>query len=165
MKNTPLGKREKVGKIATDLLKKAELDPGLNAHSSDEQMGEMLADWDKVMADTIECGRVAYGHDFYVEVQTRKERNMKNVIRNQFFHRKSCPTPTNDQTVFKYHYVKEQPEFLWVLPSKEAAQLLTDYALEVPIEKQELLRFVLQDRDGTLLRLAKKLNGEKLHKI
>ena len=152
--------RETVGKIAHDLSKKVEYDPGLNAHTLDEQMSEMLNDWDKVMYETIHDGRLAYGKDFYIEVQTRKERNMQNVIRNQFFHRKSCPTPTFDQTVFKYHYVKELPEFLWVLPSKEASQLLTDFALEVPKEKQELLKFVLEDRDGTLLRLAKKLNGE-----
>ena len=162
MKNVALGQRDKVGKIATELLQKSELDPGLNAHSADEQMGEMLELWDKVMAETIHDGRIAYGKDFYIEVQTRKERNIKNVIRNQFFHRKSCPTPTFDQSVFKYHYTKEYPEFLWVLPSKEASQLLTDYALEIPKEKQELLQFVLQDRDGTLLRLAKKLNGEIL---
>lgn len=149
-------KREKVGKISTDLLQKKE--PIIPS----EQAAAMLTDWDKNMLEAINAGLKKYHHDFYIVVETKKERLMQNIIRNFFFTRVSCPTPNYDQTVFKYHYKDDLLEFLWVIPARDICHDLRDNALFVPVEHKELLQFVLDFDDGTLFKKCKLLNGEEM---
>ena len=85
---------------------------------------------------------------------------MKNVIRNYFIIRSTCPTPQYDNTVYHYHRSTEQIEFLWVLPSRDTYNMIKNSVLEMPAECRQLVQFVLEDADGTLLRKCKKLNGE-----
>jgi hypothetical protein len=148
--------RDTVGKISWDLLDKSS--PA--DHSADEQMREQLEQWDNNIEDTVAAGKKIYPGDFYLVVETKKEPKMKNVIRNYFIHRRTCPTPQYDNSVYKYHILDDRVEFLWVLPSKETCIMMREYALEIPKEQKDLLKFVLDDADGTLLRLCKKLNGE-----
>jgi hypothetical protein len=101
-----------------------------------------------------------YYGDFYLVVETKKEPKMQNVLRNYFFHRSSCPTPTYDNTVYKYHKADDRIEFLWVLPSKQVCKMIKDYAVELSADQRELVKFVLDDADGTLLKRCKQLNGE-----
>lgn len=103
--------------------------------------------------------------DFFLVVETKKERLLTNVIRNYFFFRMSCPTPTYDNTVYHYHQKGDYLELLWVVPSKDTCQLLRAHALEVVPAERELLDYVIAFYDGTLLQLAKKLNGEKKYNI
>ena len=42
--------------------------------------------------------------DFYIVVLFKKERILKNVVRQYFFYRQSFPTPEYDQSVYKFHY-------------------------------------------------------------
>ena len=99
--------------------------------------------------------------DFYVVVNTKKERLMDNVIRNYFYHRKSCPTPEWDQVVYKYKYSSGELEFMWVVPSMHTCKMFKENLLSIDKKEKELLQFVLDYEDGTLFRLAKKENGER----
>ena len=153
-----MSKRETVGKISIDLLWGAQpLD-----HSPEEQMRECLEEWEKNLLECIERGKKEFPHDFYIVVDTKKEPKMQNVLRNVFIPRSTCPTPTYDNSVYKYHRSDENLEFLWVLPSKATCIMMKDRALEIPEDQRELLQFVLDDIDGTLLKRCKILNKEIL---
>ena len=148
--------RDTVGKISWDLLANA----AIPDHSADEQMQEQLDTFESEVFLAIERGKKTFPDDFYIVVETKKEPKMKNVIRNYFIIRQSCPTPQYDNSVYKYHRLTEQCEFLWVLPAKHIYTMLKDRALELPIEQRQLLQFVLEDADGTLLKRCKQLNSE-----
>ncbi len=149
-------RKETVGKISWDLLaNSAPLD-----HSADEQMKEQLDAYESNVYEAIERGKKLFHYDFYIVVETKKEPKMKNVIRNYFMVRESCPTPQYDNVVYKYHRQAEQCEFLWVLPSKDVYTMMKNNPLEIRKEERELLQFILEDADGTLLKRCKKLNGE-----
>lgn len=151
-------KRDTVGKISWDLLAGASpLD-----HSSEEQMKEQLDTFESEMYQAIDRGKKTFSDGFYIVVETKKEPKMKNVIRNYFIIRQSCPTPQYDNAVYRYHPHSEQLEFLWVLPSRRVYNMLKEHALEIVPEERQLLQFVLEDADGTLLRKCRTLNGEVL---
>ena len=82
------------------------------------------------------------------------------MIRNYFIPTHDCPTPTYDQTIYKYDHHKESIEFLWVIPDKETCLTLYENKDIVVPEERALLQFVLDFYDGTLYRLMKKLNKE-----
>lgn len=126
---------------------------------------EMHRDYEKNIYECLERGKKLFSGDFYIVVEVKKERALQNVIRNYFFPRLSCPTPNTDQTVYKYHAVDDVIEFLWVVPAKDICQLLYDNALQVADDERVLLNFVLDYYDGTLLEMAKQLNGEKKDSI
>ena len=149
-------KRDTIGKISSDLIIKA---PETN--SPIEQMRECLSDYDKNVWECIESSKTKFLGDFYVVVITKNERLMPNVFRNYFCARVSCPTPDWDQTVYKYKRSNDQVIFMWVIPSKDACIYLTNNQDYVVKEEQGLLRYVLAFNDGTLMKLAKDLNGEK----
>lgn len=149
-------KRDTVGKISWDLLANS----SVLDHSAEEQMKEQLDTYEANMFEAIERGKKDFPQDFYIVVETKKEPKMKNVIRNYFIVRQSCPTPQYDNSVYKYHYATEFCEFLWVLPSKQVYNMMKNRALELPAEERQLLQFVLEDSDGTLLRKCRMLNGE-----
>ena len=148
--------RDTVGKISSKLLLNAHDD----SHSAEEQMRESLTDFEKNMEISIQRFKKMFAQDFYIIVLTKKERLMMNVLRNYFTGRLSCPTPEYDQAVYKYTLKKDHLEFLWVVPSKDACQMIKEYPLELPEEGHELRNFVLSFYDGTLLHKAKLLNGE-----
>lgn len=107
--------------------------------------------------------------DFYVVILTRQDKvieenniiDNKIQIRSQYIAKVACPTPNYDQAVFKYHKNDDRLEFLWVIPDRDTAFLLKNYALQVDKSERDLLNFVLKFADGSLYKLAKKLNGEK----
>lgn len=145
--------REKIGKISADLWNKTP-----ESADATEQMREQLTEYDKNLFECIAEGKKKHPtEDFYIVVITKKERLMPNVIRNYFFPRSSCPTPDYDQTVYKYSKSGDI-EFIWVIPKKEACLYMIKHALEV--EEKELLGFVLDFLDGTLMKKAMILNNE-----
>ena len=148
--------RDTVGKVSLDLLTKSDyLD-----HSAHEQMQEQLHEYEKNIFECLSSGKKQYDGDFYIVVETKKEPKLNNVLRNYFFHRISCPTPTYDNVVYKYHRKNDQIEFLWVLPSKATYKMMLEHALEIAPEERELLQFIIDDANGTLLKKCKMLNGE-----
>ena len=148
--------KETVGKIATKLMEKPD-----NEHTVVDQMRENLTDYDRNIWLCVEDAKKKYSGDFYIVVECKKERLLENVIRNYFFTRMSAPTPTWDQTVYKYYRHNDYIEFLWVVPSKDTCEYMTFYKQRIPPEQHNLLGFVMSYNDGTLLKLAKQLNGEK----
>lgn len=151
-----MAKKQTVGKQAWDALQDSrELE-----HTPEEQMREQLGEYEKNIYDCVQAGRKSYTDDFFIVVETKKEPKLQNVIRNYFIHRLTCPTPTYDNVVYKYHRYEEELEFLWVLPSKQTYRMMLDRPLEIPREQRELLQFVLDDADGTLLKRCKMLNNE-----
>jgi hypothetical protein len=85
---------------------------------------------------------------------------MQNVLRNYFFPRNSCPTPEWDQAVYFYSRKDEKIDFMWVIPSKDTCKLFKENALLIAPEEKELLQFILEFEDGTLLEKSRLLNGE-----
>ncbi len=148
-------KRDTVGKIALELMQK---EPETNC--AIELGREMTGDYMANLTSTIEKSKKVSPEDFYVEVMTRTERLMRNVVRNLFKARYSCPTPTYDQAVYKYTSRDDSIELLWVIPSPEACESLKDNAIGLHKDNQELLKYALDFSDGTLLNMAKKLNNE-----
>lgn len=148
--------KETVGKVAYELLLK---DPG--NHTVEEQNRENLTDYEKNVIECVERSKKDIIGDFFVVVLTKKERLMQNVIRNYFFACQSCPTPTWDQILYKYSAKDDALKFVWVIPSKDACEYMKTNPLDIHPSERILLQYVLDFSDGTLLRLAKKFNGEK----
>lgn len=122
---------------------------------------ELHAEYDKNIFECVDEGKKEIFGDFYVVVITKKEPLMPNVLRSYFTSRKTCPTPDYDQTVYTYIAKDDSLEFMWVLPDKNTCEIMRDRALEIVPEERDLRDFVLSFYDKTLLRLAKKLNGEE----
>ena len=151
--------RETVGKIATDLqAKKPETRDPI------ELEREMNKDYEKNIYECIARAKKdpTVEKDFYIQVETKKERLLTNVIRNYFFYRNSCPTPNYDQILYRYTSSDEKIELIWVIPSRDTCHMMRENALNIANEEKELLSYVLDFSDGTLFKRAKKLNGEKL---
>lgn len=148
---------ETVGKISEDLLNKRDggfIDP--IAHQREIQKSYI-----KDLTVCVNDGKKKYDGDFYVVCLTRAERMMPNVFRNVFLHRHTCPTSEHDQSVFMYIKEIYDIKYLWTVPCKDACIYLKRNKHLVEKEEQESLKFVLAFDDGTLDRLAMKMNKEK----
>jgi hypothetical protein len=143
------------GKIATDLMQK-----GLEQVNPLEYQREIHKKYEQEIYTCVENGIKKYEGDFFVVVLYKRERALLNVYRAYYFPRQSCPTPSYDQIVYKYHRKDRLIELLWVMPDLETATVFQNHALEVSPEEQGLLHFVLDFYDGTLDKLAQKLNNE-----
>ena len=148
--------KKTVGQWSKELIEKSD-----DKHSVEEQMREQLSDYDRELFRCFDEKKISYKGIFYIVVLTRGEKLLKNVIRHQFFARNSCPTPEYDQTVYQCHKDWTEPKFMWVIPCKGYCEYLQANSQRVPQEEWQLLRFVLDFYDDTLLKLAKKLNNEK----
>jgi len=127
-----------------------------------EQMREQLDTYESSISACIDAHVKKFGNgvECFIIVLTKKEPLMPNVIRNYFFGRRTCPTPDYDQIVYKY--TKEcDLELVWVIPSRDTCHLFKRDALFVRSEEKRLLKYILDFSDGTLYKLARKLNGEK----
>jgi len=148
--------RKTVGALSNELLKKK-----APKHSTFDQMREQLDEYEENVHECVKIGLSLYKGDFYVLCLTKKERLMQNVMRNYFFPRKSCPTPDFDQKVYKYTREDDKLEFMWAIPDVDAVNYMKNNANLVTPDKYKLLEFVLSFVDGSLLRLSKKINGER----
>lgn len=149
--------KETVGKISSDLLQKTpeSTDPiEIERAMQENYLDELKA--------CVEKHLTIFSDNFFIVVITKNERLMPNVFRNYFFARQTCPTPDYDQTVFLYNRPLDQIEYIWTIPSQEASHHLKENALQVHPSERGLLDFVLQFADGSLYKLAKKLNGEEI---
>ena len=89
---------------------------------------------------------------------------MPNVMRNYFIPRKSCPTPTYDQMVYKFHRKDEALEFVWAVPSMVAVKDLLKHKHDIDPSFFALLKMVMDFTDGTLEKKAKTFNDESFLK-
>jgi len=106
----------------------------------------------------VERGKKYLEGNFYVVVLFKKERLLKNVVRQYFFPRKSCPTPEYDQIVYHYFPSEERLDFLWVVPDKQSTIDLPLMGKELPEDQQELVQFSKDFNSGKLDRLCEILN-------
>ena len=123
-----------------------------------------LSDWDKIMLECYNLGRKGLpNRDFFIEILGKWERiygSDRPKIRLYPFVRKSCPTPNYDHTVFKYNHKDDTIDYLWTLPDKDTYNWYLENANIVHPDRWELLKMILRDHEGDLLRQCKKLNGE-----
>lgn len=110
----------------------------------------------------ISEGKKRYKSPFFVVVITKKERLMENVLRHYFFPRQSCPTPTWDQTLYRYKAEGDQIEFMWTVPDKQTCELILHNKMKVPPNEMWLLNLIISFYDGTLDKQTRLLNKESL---
>ena len=146
--------REKAGKIAYDLMQKP-----LETSCPREQGNAMLTkgSYEREVLNTIEAGKKAIQGDFFIEVAQSKKWN---IIRRRIFYRTSCPTPTFDQVAYQYTKHDDQLSLLWTIPDEYHAHQLREKAAVTDPELWQLVKYVIDYFDGTLLNLCKKLNKE-----
>lgn len=122
--------------------------------------------WDHTIKEAYNLGRKGLPNkDFYIEIQVKWEQifgRERPQLHQYSFVKNSCPTPQYDQTIYKYHHREDKLEFLWTLPDKDTYNYYVDNAATLHPDRWELLKFVLADKNGELLRQAKILNGESL---
>ncbi len=128
-----------------------------------ELVQEANKDYEEKLLSTIEEGKRQREGDFYIVILFKKERLFDEVLRSIFFHRKTCPTPTTSQCVYKYYRDPERLEFLWVVPDKDTCMYYCDNAMEVVEEERDLLNFILDFMSLTLDQKCRELNGETIN--
>lgn len=152
--------RQTVGQVSSDLLQR----DMYGDVTAGEQMQAQLIDYERSVHECVATGKAQYSGDFFVVVLTKRERLMANVFRNYFVARQSCPTPSYDQTVYKYVRNGDELQFIWTLPNPAAIQNLLVHKHELDPSFFPLLGMVLAFLDGDLDRKAQVLNGEILLK-
>ncbi len=151
--------RYTVGKIALDL--KSEYKADDVAPVSDIGNNSTRSTMDEIWI-AVDRGKQEHKDPFFVVVLKRKERTLTNVIRQQFMYRKSCPTPTYLQSVFRYIPKDDELEYLWSLPTKQRCMNMYMNKELVPPEEYQLLRFVMDYFEGNLDRMAQTYNNESI---
>lgn len=109
----------------------------------------------------VERGEEELEGDFFVVVLFKKERLLRNVVRQYFFPRKSCPLPEFDQVVYHFHRKTGSLDFLWVVPDQAATVELPQIRSLLPLEQLELLGHIDDFNSGKLDMLCEKLNQKK----
>lgn len=100
--------------------------------------------------------------DFYIVLLMKTER-MGGVPRTFVLARRSCPTATYQQSVWKYHYISGELEFMWCIPDqvlywhiiRNSHKYLSDP------ETQGIAKFCILMESGELEDWIIKENGEK----
>lgn len=98
-------------------------------------------------------GEIAYGKTapYYICVQTRRERLLTNVIRNQFYHRLTRPIPQYDLALYHYDPRDENLQFVWCIPDRETVMEMSAPGFQPVTEQLQLYHFVKSFRDNTLI--------------
>lgn len=164
--------KETVGKIASSLKEhgSGKVDPREIQQATEQEYLDNLTWAVKHALKKVDCSsleghkecekREALDGDFFIAALIKKEKLLDNVLRNYFIPTRACPTPHFDQTVYRYDHHKEAIEFLWVVPDQETCEIFLENKHIIVPSERALLKFVLDYYDGTLFKLAKKLNGE-----
>lgn len=106
------------------------------------------------------------GKDFYIVMLVKLE-HIGQVPRTYIFSRLSCPTPTYNQHVWKYHRTLSKLEFLWSIPDKILYYHIVrnNHRYLIDPETKHLAQYVLLMETGQLLDWVKKENGEKVDAV
>lgn len=162
-KCTSIKSERTVGDISYELEKRG--DQKINPIEMQEAIhkGNKNEDsWENQISLCVERGIKFYPQDkdFFIVVLFKKERVLKNIVRQQFLYRLSCPTPSWDQVVYKYHRQKCELEFIWVVPDKESCMNLPNFVDFLPDEQQALIQYANAFNNGALDQQCALLNGE-----
>ena len=100
--------------------------------------------------------------NFYIQLAHYKEPIMQQPVFKAFV-RQSCPTPTYNQSAFKYNRAIEDLSFLWCLPSKERYLDIIKNPREYAEhhDYKDLAKTVWDDYTGELLKFVIHENGNK----
>lgn len=163
-----------VGTVASKLLAKHDYDLNPQEVQKAQELEYLQnLEWAVLHAQKkVDCSTIK-GHDvckdrmaiegsFFISVLLKKEKLLENVIRNYFIPTKVCPTPTYDQTLYRYDHHKETIEFIWVIPDRDTCETFRENVAIIVPEERQLLKCILDFYDGVYFRMAKKFNGEKL---
>lgn len=152
-------KKQETPTVGEQYLKVAYKEP--ESRDPIELQREMQKEYVDNLIECVKSYRQDNCHDFFVVSITKREPLMPNILRNYFLARNTCPTPDYDQSAFFYSYREEKIAYLWTVPDRNTCFMLRDSALQVSDYEKQLLEFVLQFFDGTLLNIAKRFNKEK----
>ena len=124
---------------------------------------EMNKGYMDTLKDTAIDGKKKYTDTFYVVVLTKRERLISKVLRNFFYARQSCPTPSYEQAVYKFNSKDEVLTFLWMIPSKQLCKDMFKQRHDLNMVNDPLLPFVIDYVTGRLYVKAIELNEEHLN--
>lgn len=167
--------KKTVGAIASELLSKpdtANLNPQEIQRAQEKEYIDNLIWCVKHAKKEIDCSKIehhaecvnreALKGDFFVVAILKKEKLLENVLRNYFIATKPCPTPTYDQTVYRYDHHKDDLEYIWTIPDRETCLTFQENVSIIAPEERGLLKNILDFYSGALYRKAKEFNGEKM---
>jgi len=107
--------------------------------------------------------------DFFIELYPIKD-SLLDIVNMQgdnlkMLDRKSCPTPRPGHHVYHYNAKNQATELLWVLPEPHYIQVIKDNIIDVASDLKDLISFIYQYEDGSLLKMARKFNGEESNAV
>lgn len=135
-----------VGALAMDLLSKGDQNQSVIDTSREMTKG--------YIQELVKCaleGAKLYDKPFYVCVQTRRERLLVNVIRNQFYHRQTRPRPIFDLALYHYDPKDENLNFVWCIPDKQTVSRLIEPTFIPEASDKQLWQFCMAFVAGTLI--------------
>ena len=125
--------------------------------------GKLLSDLPDNLMAAVKDGIASYGKtNFYIVAYCRFNAFMDQLLDTKIVVRKSCPTPVCEMSVYRYDGFTKKIEFLWALPDLKSCYAFVANKDKVTVAEYGTLQSILDYFDGTLLKLAKTLNGEKL---
>jgi len=128
-----------------------------------EMSGKLLENLPDQIQAAVKDGCAQYGKiNFYISLYPRFNAFMDKLLDTKIVVRKSCPTPRCEMTAYRYDAFADKVEFLWSLPDLKSCYAFVSNKDKVTPAEFETLQGILDFFDGTLLKLAKTLNGEKL---
>lgn len=136
-----------VGAAALSLLEK-----GDQKQPVVDTQQEMMKGYVDQLITAAQRGTDLFGTEkpFYVCVQTRRERLLENVIRNQFYPRQTRPRPEYDLALYWYDPKAEELRFVWCIPDKDTVESMCA-SVDVPKEEKDLRAFCLAFKQGCLV--------------
>lgn len=140
--------RKTVGQCAVELMSMGDQNQGVI-----DTQREMTKGYVDELIKCAKSGTIAYSEEkpFYICVQTRRERLLQNVIRNQFYHRITRPIPQYDLALYHYDPKEEQLSFVWCIPDKETVEGMSCIGFIPSRGEEQLHYFVKCFVAGTLI--------------
>ena len=134
--------------IAEHNAKNIQFEDDVRAYS--EVMGQAV--WQNIcqFADETSKRTEFKNKDFYVVLQINHDRALKEpkfIIKLPRF---SCPTPCYKDTVYKYHHVSGDLEYLWHLPDETKCKYIMKHYMKYWLNKETrtLAEFVMRAQTG-----------------
>jgi len=120
----------------------------------------MMKDWPSLREKAIKEGLAKMNGDFYIVMITKEEQLYTEVKSVFFITAQACPSPTYDQTVYKYHRAESKLEWAWTIPDLESCKYLMENLLTIDDPDMKRLRdFVIEFYNETLTLRAMKYNA------
>lgn len=137
-----------VGAASLELLAK-----GDEKQSVIDTQQEMQKNYIEELIKCAQRGASLFGIDktFYVCVQNRRERLLPNVIRCQFYPRRSRPLPAFDLSLYHYDPKAEKMTFVWTIPDEDAFNEMIAPGYIPPKGHEQLYGFVKAFHEGRLI--------------